>query len=153
MNISAITSHSGHQAPPPLPDFPLPLGSELMEGLEATYAENEMLDRWRRQAEKHGVRTLRVSFEEMVADKSRALENITNFVLGDHPWCDAGNFSYRAYDEAQIRLHGHPLSDNVTNWKDVAAALEGTKFEKYLTMDGSRLPARGPIAGPASGLS
>ena len=169
-----------------MPDFPLPVGSELVEGLEATYEENEMLDRWQAEADERGVRTLRVSFEEMVADKPsraragniaarfsappprrggaaaalrciasdppadgggeirpdrrRTLRNITRFVLGNHTgWCDAGNFSYEEEDEVQTRLHGHPLSDNVTNWKDVVAALEGKKFEKYLTMDGSTL--------------
>lgn len=68
------------------------------------------------------------------------LKKISNFVLGDHPWCNAGKFSYQhAFDEEKTRLHGHPLSDNVTNWKEVVATLNGTMFEKYLTMDGSTL--------------
>jgi len=141
LNIRAITTNHGRHAPPSLPDFPLPVGSELVEGLEATYEENEMLDRWQAEADERGVRTLRVSFEEMVADKSRALKSISKFILGDHPWCDAGKFSYAAVDEPRTRLHGHPLSDNVTNWRNVVAALKGTKFEKYLTMDGSTLPS------------
>ena len=33
------------------------------------------------------------------------------------------------------------LSANVTNWPDVWAALAGTKFEKYLTLDGSVAPS------------
>ena len=131
----------GHQAAPRLPDFPLPVGSALIKGLEETYELNELLDEWQAEADEHGARTLRVSFEEMVADKSRALKSISKFILGDHPWCDAGKFSYAAVDEPRTRLHGHPLSDNVTNWRNVVAALKGTKFEKYLTMDGSTLPS------------
>ena len=122
-----------------VPDFPLPVGSQLIDGLKGAHKSNEQLDLWQAEADERGVRTLRVSFEEMVADKAKMLTNISKFVLGDHPWCDAGKFSYEALDEGK-RVHNHPLSDNVTNWKDVVKTLKGTMFEKYLTMDGSRLP-------------
>jgi len=134
LQISVTTKHA-----PVVADFPLPLGSTLFNGLEEAYRENEILDRLRAEADALGVRTLRTSFENMMSDKSRALTAIEDFVLADHP-CRAEEWSNTIVAEKAARLHSHPLSDNVTNWNDVVAALRGTKFEPFLTMDGSRLP-------------
>ena len=32
------------------------------------------------------------------------------------------------------------VAESITNWPEVVAKLRGTRFEKYLTMDGSVLP-------------
>ena len=134
---------------------------QIMEELRPTKAEDDLLTAWKKEADRLGVRTLRLTFEGMMADKPAALATISSFILGDdhHRWCPADratlasgkraahaaagfSFADLATDERKFAVHGSMvLSANVTNWPDVWAALAGTKFEKYLTQDGSVAPS------------
>jgi len=127
---------------PVLPDFPLPLGEALLRGLESARDDARLLDEWRAEAERRGARTLRMTYEQMTRDKPAALAEISDFILANQTRCDPGDFSWKGAlaEEKHAALHGHVvLSRNVTNWPAVVAELRGTKFEQYLTMDGSTL--------------
>ena len=43
-------------------------------------------------------------------------------------------------DDGDVKLHAATVAESITNWPEVVAKLRGTRFEKYLTMDGSVLP-------------
>ena len=48
-------------------------------------------------------------------------------------------FPSSSYD-GDVKLHAATVAESITNWPEVVAKLRGTRFEKYLTMDGSVLP-------------
>ena len=43
-------------------------------------------------------------------------------------------------DDGDVKLHAATVAESITNWPEVVDKLRGTRFEKYLTMDGSVLP-------------
>ena len=43
-------------------------------------------------------------------------------------------------DDGDVKLHASTVAESITNWPEVVDKLRGTRFEKYLTMDGSVLP-------------
>ena len=53
----------------------------------------------------------------------------------------AGNFTFAGReDDGDVKLHAATVAESITNWPEVVDKLRGTRFEKYLTMDGSVLP-------------
>ena len=51
------------------------------------------------------------------------------------------NFTFAGReDDGDVKLHAATVAESITNWPEVVAKLRGTRFEKYLTMDGSVLP-------------
>ena len=57
------------------------------------------------------------------------------------PGACAGNFTFAGReDDGDVKLHAATVAESITNWPEVVAKLRGTRFEKYLTMDGSVLP-------------
>ena len=51
--------------------------------------------------------------------------------------CDAAGFTYTGEEASWHVVHPHPMSSYVADWKDVVSTLRGTRFEKFLAMDGS----------------
>ena len=57
------------------------------------------------------------------------------------PGACARNFTFAGReDDGDVKLHAATVAESITNWPEVVAKLRGTRFEKYLTMDGSVLP-------------
>ena len=51
--------------------------------------------------------------------------------------CDAAGFTYTGEEASWHVVHPHPMSSYVADWKDVVSTLRGTRFERFLAMDGS----------------
>ena len=57
------------------------------------------------------------------------------------PGAGAGHLSVPGReDDGDAKLHASTVAESITNWPEVVDKLRGTRFEKYLTMDGSVLP-------------
>ena len=114
----------------------IPVGKELLKQL--TYLENEFgkMDRMRDDALARGIRTLRVTYEDLVRDKGAGLERVAKFVAAG-TGCDAAGFTYTGEEASWPVVHPHPMSSYVADWADVVSTLRGTRFEKFLAMDGS----------------
>ena len=83
-----------------------------------------------------GIRTLKVTYEDLVKDKGAGLERVAKFVSAG-TGCDAAGFTYTGEEASWHVVHPHPMSSYVKDWKDVVSTLRGTRFEKFLAMDGS----------------
>ena len=94
------------------------------------------MDRMRDDALQRGIRTLRVTYEDLVKDKGAGLERVAKFVAAG-TGCDAAGFTYTGEEASWHVVHPHPMSSYVKDWKDVVSTLRGTRFEKFLAMDGS----------------
>ena len=114
----------------------IPVGKALIDQL--TYLETEFakMDRMRDDALQRGIRTLKVTYEDLVKDKGAGLERVAKFVSAG-TGCDAAGFTYTGEEASWHVVHPHPMSSYVKDWKDVASTLRGTRFEKFLAMDGS----------------
>ena len=114
----------------------IPVGKELISQL--TYLETEFakMDRMRDDALSRGIRTLKVTYEDLVKDKGAGLERVAKFVSAG-TGCDAAGFTYTGEEASWHVVHPHPMSSYVKDWKDVATTLRGTRFERFLAMDGS----------------
>ena len=130
-----------HPTPPKLPT------EVLIEDMEKTEAQFRRLDKIAADAKKRGLRTLAVTYEGLQApcrgcaeDKAAGLARVARFVL-PKPGACAGNFTFAGReDDGDVKLHAATVAESITNWPEVVAKLRGTRFEKYLTMDGSVLP-------------
>ena len=49
----------------------------------------------------------------------------------------AAGFTYTGEEASWHVVHPHPMSSYVADWADVVSTLRGTRFEKFLAMDGS----------------
>jgi hypothetical protein len=98
------------------------------------------------------MRTLSVTYEQLTRprawrgakaaaqDKAAGLARVAEFVL-PKPGACAGGFTFAGQEDAgDVVLHKATIAETITNWPEVVATLQGTRFEKYLTMDGSVLP-------------
>ena len=114
----------------------IPTGKALIDQL--TYLETEFakMDRMRDDALSRGIRTLKVTYEDLVKDKGAGLERVAKFVSAG-TGCDAAGFTYTGEEASWHVVHPHPMSSYVADWKDVVSTLRGTRFEKFLAMDGS----------------
>ena len=83
-----------------------------------------------------GIRTLKVTYEDLVKDKGAGLERVAKFVSAG-TGCDAAGFTYTGEEASWHVVHPHPMSSYVADWRDVVSTLRGTRFEKFLAMDGS----------------
>ena len=73
-------------------------------------------------------------------DKAAGLARVARFVL-PRPGACARNFTFAGReDDGDVKLHAATVAESITNWPEVVDKLRGTRFEKYLTMDGSVLP-------------
>ncbi len=75
-------------------------------------------------------------------DRAEALHGVADFLtLGVRgTFCRRrSRFSSEANHSESARVHVRPMSSYVKNWPAVVATLRGTRFEKYLTLDGSSL--------------
>ena len=114
---------------------------------EKTEAQFARLDKIAADAKKRGLRTLAVTYEGLQApcrgcaeDKAAGLARVARFVL-PRPGACARNFTFAGReDDGDVKLHAATVAESITNWPEVVAKLRGTRFEKYLTMDGSVLP-------------
>ena len=114
---------------------------------EKTEAQFARLDKIAADAEKRGLRTLAVTYEGLQApcrgcaeDKAAGLARVARFVL-PKPGACAKNFTFAGReDDGDVKLHAATVAESITNWPEVVDKLRGTRFEKYLTMDGSVLP-------------
>ena len=112
------------------------------------------------------MRTLAVTYEGLQApcrgcaeDKAAGLARVARFVRAraaiesnaidatlstqvlPKPGACAGNFTFAGReDDGDVKLHAATVAESITNWPEVVDKLRGTRFEKYLTMDGSVLP-------------
>ena len=77
------------------------------------YLENEFakMDRMRADALARGIRTLRVTYEDLVRDKGAGLERVAKFVAAG-TGCDAAGFTYTG-EEASWRVGPRPRFDGV----------------------------------------
>ena len=98
------------------------------------------MDRMRDDALARGIRTLRVTYEDLVRDKGAGLERVAKFVAAG-TGCDAAGFTYTGEEASWHVVHPKPMSSYVADWKDVVSTLRGTRFEKFLAMDGSESSA------------
>ena len=114
----------------------IPVGKALIDQL--TYLESEFakMDRMRDDALQRGIRTLKVTYEDLVKDKGAGLERVAKFVSAG-TGCDAAGFTYTGEEASWHVVHPHSMSSYVADWKDVVSTLRGTRFEKFLAMDGS----------------
>ena len=114
----------------------IPVGKALIDQL--TYLESEFakMDRMRDDALQRGIRTLKVTYEDLVKDKGAGLERVAKFVSAG-TGCDAAGFTYTGEEASWHVVHPHPMSSYVKDWKDVVSTLRGTRFERFLAMDGS----------------
>ena len=114
----------------------IPVGKDLISQL--TYLENEFakMDRMRADARSRGIRTLRVTYEDLVKDKGAGLERVARFVSAG-TGCDAAGFAYTGEEASWHVVHPHPMSSYVKDWADVVSTLRGTRFEQFLAMGGS----------------
>ena len=64
------------------------------------------------------------------------VERVAKFVSAG-TGCDAAGFTYTGEEASWHVVHPHPMSSYVADWKDVVSTLKGTRFEKFLAMDGS----------------
>ena len=124
------------------------------------------MDKIAADAKKRGLRTLAVTYEGLQApcrgcaeDKAAGLARVARFVRAraetdsdaieaklsaqvlPKPGACAGNFTFAGReDDGDVKLHAATVAESITNWPEVVDKLRGTRFEKYLTMDGSVLP-------------
>ena len=129
-------------------------------------AQFARLDKIAADAKKRGLRTLAVTYEGLQApcrgcaeDKAAGLARVARFVRAraatesgaidatlstqvlPKPGACAGNFTFAGReDDGDVKLHAATVAESITNWPEVVDKLRGTRFEKYLTMDGSVLP-------------
>ena len=80
--------------------------------------------------------TLKVTYEDLVKDKGAGLERVAKFVSAG-TGCDAAGFTYTGEEASWHVVHPHPMSSYVKDWAQVVSTLRGTRFEKFLAMDGS----------------
>ena len=138
----------------------------LIEDMEKTEAQFARLDTIAADAKRRGLRTLAVTYEGLQApcrgcaeDKAAGLARVARFVRAraaiesdaidatlstqvlPEPGACARNFTFAGReDDGDVKLHAATVAESITNWPEVVAKLRGTRFEKYLTMDGSVLP-------------
>lgn len=124
----------------------------LVSSMEKTAVQFAHLDTVEADAKKRGMRTLSVTYEQLMRprawrgakaaaqDKAAGLARVAEFVLPTPGAC-AGGFTFAGQEDAgDVVLHKATIAETITNWPEVVATLQGTRFEKYLTMDGSVLP-------------
>ena len=70
------------------------------------------------------------------APAASRMERVAKFVAAG-TGCDAAGFTYTGEEASWHVVHPHPMSSYVADWKDVVSTLRGTRFEKFLAMDGS----------------
>ena len=92
----------------------------------------------RANATARGIRTLDVTYEDLVAHKAKGLKRVADFVLAEHAFCYAGEYTYAHQKDETVRLHAESMSDYITNWGEIVETLRGTRFEYLLTLDGSK---------------
>ena len=76
------------------------------------------------------------TYEDVVKDKGAGLERVAKFVSAG-TGCDAAGFTYTGEEASWHVVHPKPMSSYVKDWADVATTLRGTRFERFLAMDGS----------------
>ena len=75
------------------------------------------------------------------AIESDAIDATSSTQVLPKPGACAGNFTFAGReDDGDVKLHASTVAESITNWPEVVDKLRGTRFEKYLTMDGSVLP-------------
>ena len=75
------------------------------------------------------------------AIESDAIDATLSTQVLPKPGACAGNFTFAGReDDGDVKLHAATVAESITNWPEVVDKLRGTRFEKYLTMDGSVLP-------------
>ena len=75
------------------------------------------------------------------AIESDAIDATLSTQVLPKPGACAGNFTFAGReDDGDVKLHAATVAESITNWAEVVDKLRGTRFEKYLTMDGSVLP-------------
>ena len=78
--------------------------------------------------------------------RERGLDEMVQFVLGGGTCRNArGNASKFRFEtpstkrrsRRSVQVHPRPMSSYIGNWGDVVATLRGTRYERFLTLDGS----------------
>jgi LPS sulfotransferase NodH len=111
-----------------------------LDAMEAAVAESRTL------LERHGLRSLEVSYEHLVEQTDAELARVAAFLeLGETAWTPRSTL---------VVMNPHPL-DVVENLADVQRTLEGTRYE-WMLQAGSRMPAtahalRRPLPVPGTG--
>jgi len=129
-------------------------GPRLLKYLGYIERDYAIMDDLQRNATRMGVRTLSITYEDLLKDRDGGMKAVADFVL--HPktgaeglcenrrkfdFSDASktkSFGGHTGPKTQV-VHPRPMSSYVRNWPAVVATLRGTHREKYLTMDGSSI--------------
>ena len=95
----------------------------------------------RREVPKSGLARVARFVRARAAIGSDAIDATLSTQVLPKPGACAGNFTFAGReDDGDVKLHAATVAESITNWPEVVAKLRGTRFEKYLTMDGSVLP-------------
>jgi len=106
----------------------LKTGAALLRDLAKIDRDYEKIARLQADAETRGVPWFHATYEELQANKSKALGDIVDFVVPDSA-CP------HAFAEAKVeKMHPEPMSTYVKNWDAVAATLRESKYARF--MDG-----------------
>ena len=106
----------------------LKTGAALLRDLAKIDRDYEIIARLQADAEHRGVPWFHATYEELQANKSKALGDIVDFVVPDSA-CP------HAFAEAKVeKMHPEPMSTYVKNWDAVAATLRESKYARF--MDG-----------------
>ncbi len=109
------------------------------------------MTRLEQEASERGIPWHRVTYEDLQADKARALSDVVDFVL-------PSSACPHTFAEAHVeRLHPLPMATYVANWEAVAATLEGTRYARFIededAPNGSKRPAPRPSSPPSPSSS
>ena len=135
-NGSQIASHNR---------LTLATGDALLGQLHKIEAYYETITRIEQEASERGIPWHRVTYEDLQADKARALSDVVDFVL-------PSSACPHTFAEAHVeRLHPLPMATYVANWEAVAATLEGTRYARFVEgEDDTNLPAAPRPSSPPS---
>ena len=127
-------------------DLELWTGPKLLKRLDRIDNEYEFMRRARFDAEARGVAAMATSYETLRETRERGLDEMVQFVLGGGTCRNArGNASKFRFEtpstkrrsRRSVQVHPRPMSSYIGNWADVVATLRGTRYERFLTLDGS----------------
>ena len=100
----------------------LPTGKDLLADLDESSGKFEFMENLQHRAEKMGVPTLRITYEDIVEKEEEAFAGVFDFLLqGVNATCGASDLAPQ--HGAMTRIHTEPSSTYVANWNAVKATL------------------------------
>lgn len=144
VNASHLSADKSRDYGEASPSIAMSTGDSLLSGLRRYEEEYALFRSMRDDARRQGIDHMSLTYEMLRDGRVRGLNAIVNFTLGEAPRrhgrvCDRFDFAAASQGKQQ-RLHTAPMSDFISNWDAVAGTLVGSRFERFLGADGSRVP-------------